>query len=1105
MIPGANVVVTNVETGTEFTAQTGANGTYLIPNLPAATYDVAASADGFKKRTIRNLRLNANTQSQQNFALELGAVTETVEVTAAQLQVQTTSGSVGQAVQIEQIQELPQINRNVFSLVNLVPGAFFKNGRVSIGGGRTQSALAQVDGVNNSRGGLGVQNIEMAPPIDSMQEFKVEVNAMGAEYGRSSSGVINAVTRSGTNRWTGSLYEFLRNDKLDAAGWNNDTKPKLRRNNFGFTIGGPIKKNKTFIFYNADFFRQRNGVVRTRNVGLPEWHTGDFSTATQKKGNSAVVVPVYDPDSRTDGSFTDPRGTSPFPNNIIPSSRLDPVAVQAAAFYPGPNRPANNPFNQAGNWQENTNNERNRDYHTMRLDHTFTQKWRSYIRYIFTDPDDSITGYSQGFGVADMNGLEVFNQRKNAALNNTYTFSPTFFVSTIIGFNRVHLRRKSGGCCDTNFADQFGIPELRDVAGETFPRFNVQGGRVPVSQIGAAGNANRVAAFTNFDFEANFTKIMGSHTLKFGGKYTAYQGNEVSRPQPSGVYRFTGNMTRSRTPGGKRDANTGINYADFMLGRVWNIDARVAPGIGKRIKYYSGYFQDDWKVTSRLTLNLGLRYEIESPITEVADRHNGFCQFCPNPAAGTNGIPENAIGRVLFPNRDGTGKYLWKWDKNNFAPRFGFAYRLKEDNSLVIRGGAGIFYGNPYDRNSIQPGRAGFDNIFRRRGGYNMLLSEGVPAGSLDNIPESELHGAFGVRGSRFETSTIQFFDQDREVPYTMNFNLTLQQSWKGINWEYGILGNLGRQTPFPNINLNHIDPKNLPLTAGLSEREKALRFRRWNAWSGNQNQIQIFAPNWGISNYWGLTFKSERRYQNGLGWTVAYTHVQWIDNLIFTGGGNSTFGDNDFPQNIYDIANERSGSTNRVPHRVVVAPIWDLPFGRNRALGSNWHPVLDAIAGGWQVSTIGTMQTGAPFGVLVQNGPADIRNDTAPGTVLRPHLTGAPIELSNRGDPAPNGIIGKVFLNEAAFENPAQFTLGNASRTLPGVYGAPIVSFDFMLAKNFRWGERYRAQFRWEMLNFMNTPQFNLPNQAFGDSNFGIVGGASGRRIMQLGMKVYF
>ena len=383
-----------------------------------------------------------------------------------------------------------------------------------------------------------------------------------------------------------------------------------------------------------------------------------------------------------------------------------------------------------------------------------------------------------------------------------------------------------------------------------------------------------------------------------------------------------------------------------------------------------------------LTINLGVRYETETPITEVGGRMNGFCQYCPKPRAGLDGIPDDAIGRVLFPNRDGTGKYLWNWDKNNIAPRFGFAYRLKEDDSMVLRGGFGIFYGNLYDRNSIQPGRAGFDNIFRVRGGYNQFLSDGVPVGVLDDIPESELNGGFGTRGTRFQTSTIQFWDQAWEMPYAQNFNLTLQTHWKDVLWEFGLIGNLARHQAINNININHI-PKEL-----LAETDIPERFRRpWNAWQGNQNQIQLFSPNWGISNYYALTFKSEKRFSNGLGWTIAYTHTQWIDNIRFIGGGD-TFGDNDNPQDIYNMRAERSSSVNRLPHRIVMAPIWDLPFGHGRKWGGSWHKVLNGIAGGWQVSSIGTLRSGGYFGMGVANG-GDLRGDNAAGIALRPNLTG--------------------------------------------------------------------------------------------------------------------
>ncbi len=1102
VIPGAQVTIMNAETGVTSTIESGVNGTFALP-VAAGLYNVTVESDGFKQATVNGLRVNVASHVAQTFALEIGALTEVVEVTAAQLQIQTTSGSVGATVQVEQIQELPLPNRDIFNLVNLVPGAFRSesNGNMSIGGGRTRSTGSYIDGINNTRGGLGVQNVEMSPPVDSMQEFKVEVNSMGAKYGRSSSGVVTAVTRSGSNNMHGSLYHFIRNDAFDAAGWQNDSKPKLRHNNGGGSIGLPIVKNKTFLFYNLDVFREAEGQIRTRSVGLPEWRNGDFSTATRNAGGKAKLVKIYDPQTRLSGPVNNGRDATQFPNNMIPSSRFDSVAVQALGFLPNPNRTPNNLNNNAGNWREQTSRNRDRNYHTFKLDHNFSDKYRTFVRMILTSPDKTITGYSQGYGVADQNGLDILNVRQNWGWSQTYTFSPTFFVTGLIGLNRVSVDRKSGDCCDTNYAQQFGIPGLEQ-GGEVFPRFNIQGGRVPVNQFGAVGNANRFAVFTNFDFEANFTKVKGDHTITFGAKYTAFQGNEVSRQRPSGSWRIQGNLTRFRPTGGGRNNNTGVNLADFLLGHIWNLDTRVAPGIGKRIKYYSGYVQDDWKVNPRLTLNLGFRYEIETPITEVGGRVNGFCQFCPHPLAGQNGIRENAIGKVLFRNRDGTGKYLWNTDKNNWAPRFGFALRLKEDDSLVLRGGFGVFFGNPYDRNTIQPGRAGFDNIFRIRGGAKFFLRDGVPAGALDDIPESELNGGFGSVGTRFPTSTIQFWDQARKMPYSQNFNLTLQTRWKGVLWDFGFLGALARQQSIAAINLNQIRPEDLP--AANAKGANIEDFRQWSAFSGSQDLIQLESPNWGVSNYYALTFKSEKRYQNGLGWTIAYTHTQWIDNIRFIGDAD-TFGDDDNPQNIFDFKSERAKSVNGLPHRIVMAPILDLPFGRGRKWGQNWGKVLNAVAGGWQLATVGTLRTGGYMGVTVDGGP-NLRGDAATNVTLRPNLTLQGFDASNQGQAA-EGIIGLNWLNAGTFENPDPFTLGNAARTLPGLRGPWRGGFDVMLAKNFRWGENWRAQFRWEAFDFTNTPAFQIPNTSFGSGNFGVVTSTlpNSRRIMQLGLRITF
>ncbi len=1105
VIPGAKVTIVNEQTGISTEVESGADGSFQAPNLVPGQYRIIVEAEGFKRSEIGDLRLNVGTTLTQTVTLEVGVITESIEVSGETIMVETTSGSVGTTIQVEQILELPLPNRNVFSLVNLTPGAFYRNGRISLGGGRTQSALAQLDGVQNSRGGLGVQNIEMSPPVDSMQEFKVEVNNMGAQYGRSSAGLVNAVTKSGTNEFHGSLYWFVRNDLFDARGWNADEKPKLRRNNFGGTFGGPIKKNKIFFFYNYDSVINRGSSVRTRNVGLPEFQQGDFSNATARVKGKLIVVPIYDPASGS-GTFLKPKNTQPFPGNIIPRDRWDPVAAKILAgnYIPAPNRPPDNADNNAGNWQEVVPNKTDRDYHTIRGDIELSQNTRMYLRYIFTNPDDSITGYSQGYGVADPNGLDIINRRYNAAANITHLFSPTFILNFTAGFGRVTIDRRSGDCCDTNYAELFGLPEVSRVGGEVFPRMNFGGGLVPVTQIGAAGNAHRFAVFNNFDYDLQFTKIKGSHTLKFGFKHSRYQGNELSRPQPSGVYNFNGRWTLGYNKKGKPIKNTGIRFADFILGRLNNVDARVAPMIGKRIRYYAGYFQDDWKVTRNLTLNIGVRYETETPITEVGGRMNGFSPYKPNPLAGQNGIPEDSVGIVTFPNRNGMGKYLWRWDKNNFGPRFGFAWRVFGTDTTVLRGGYGVFYGNPYDRNTIQVARAGFDNIYRARHPIPFTLSQGIPEGALDDIPESELTPTFGMRGTRFATSTIQFIGEDRVNPYTQNMNLTIQHQRGGWFFEIGALGNLGRQIAFPNININHIRTEDLPkLATGIDP----LKLRPWQQFTSSKPQIQIFAPNWGISNAWLGTARVERRYRDGFGLTIAYTYTSWIDNVIFTGGNNATFGDNQQIQNIYNLKGERSKSTNSIAHRIVIAPIWDLPFGHNRKWGDDWNGVLNAILGGWQVSFMGTIRSGAPFGLTVLNGARDILGDDAQGRNLRPDMVaGVPLYHPKKGKPRDDGSRGIYWFNPEAFTTPPDYTLGNSARTIPGLTGPGSISFDAMLAKNWRFQERYRLQFRWEMFNFTNTPQWGLPGQTLGqETSFGFVNGAGGRRIMQFGLKLYF
>jgi hypothetical protein len=333
VIPGAKVIVTNVATGFSLTVETQDDGVYLAPQLPPGDYKLEITATGFKELNVAGLKVDVGSTLTYDATIEVGQLTESVQVEAHTSLVDTNSGQVGTTIQTKQVLDMPLADRNVFRLVNLVPGAFYKGSDISLGGGRTRSAQILIDGVTSSRGGVAAQQVDLTPPVDSMQEFKVEVNAMGAENGRSSAGAVNGVTRSGSNQITGTFYEFLRNDAFDASGWGNDSKPPLRRNNFGANIGGPIRKNKTFYFYNFEGLRQKEGLSRTRNVGLPAWKTGDFSTATRDAAGQAVVVPIHDPETGT-GDFGNPRSTTPFPGNRIPASRLDPVAVKAVGFIP---------------------------------------------------------------------------------------------------------------------------------------------------------------------------------------------------------------------------------------------------------------------------------------------------------------------------------------------------------------------------------------------------------------------------------------------------------------------------------------------------------------------------------------------------------------------------------------------------------------------------------------------------------------------------------------------------------------------------------------------------------------------------------------------------
>ncbi|MBI3684206.1 MAG: TonB-dependent receptor [Acidobacteria bacterium] len=1087
-VPGVAITIVNTGTGQATQVASGQDGRYLAPQLLPATYNVSVEHASFKRFTVTNVKVNINQNVEQDLTLEVGAVSESISVSSRSALLETVAGSIGHVVDNKEILELPLNGRNVFDLVNLTPGSFRRGGEVSISGGRTGSAAAMLDGVANSRGGIAAQNIEMNPPVDIMQEFRVEANSFSAQYGRSNAGIVNATTRSGTNEFHGVLYEFLRNDVLDSRGWNADVKAPLGRNQFGGSLGGPIARNRSFFFYNFDGFVERRGVVRTRTVPLAEWRQGDLSGLQRQvnspAGPTAQPLAIYDP-------ATGQR--QPFAGNRIPSSQLDPVSRKVISYVPMPNRPPDNPITQGGNWQENSVNPVQRHHHTIRIDHTFNDRTRLFGRYILVSPDNNDTGGTRGFGDADTDAINIRNRRQNFALNVNHVFSPRTFATLRAGMNRVHILRAGAGL-GQNWPQQLGVS---GVAADVFPRFNMSSGLVPTTNFGTPGNHNRRAGITTTEWHADVNHLHGSHSIKFGGSYVRFNGNEQSRQFASGQFIFGTRFTSGVNASGAAISNTGMTFADFLLGRLNQVNTEFSQGNGRRSQYYAAYLEDAWKLTSDFTLTFGIRYELESPFYEVGNRMNNFDPYVPHPMAGTGDIPGGVYGVITFPGRNGYGRRLIDWDPNNVSPRIGFNWRAFGSTRTVLRGGFGIFYGNPYDRNVFQIAGLGFDATATYRDPVPFTMREGVPAGALVAPSEADLTPIFGTRGTKFAVSQVQFLDPRRKTQYNENFNLTVQHQWREFFFELGYLGNLGRKVTFPNINLNHIPTNLLPRT------EIPVRLRRpYPQYDSDRPQMQIISPNWGLSNYHAFNFKSEKRFSNGVGWIFAYTWSKWIDNLTFTGGDDSTFGDDDQIQNIYDLRHERSMSTNHIPHRAVLSPILELPFGKGKKWLNRGGPV-DWMLGGWQLSGIVTVQTGSPFGITVTNGPRDILGDDADGKNLRADVAGdINLPAGVKGSPAV-GQRGIQWFNPAAFAPPSRYTHGNSARTI--MLGPGLVNFDTAVTKNWRFRERYRLQFRWEAFNTFNTPSFGPPGSGLGGGGFGIAGAGASDREMQFAMKLYF
>jgi hypothetical protein len=1123
VIAGATVTIMEQNTGLKFTTQTEVDGEYLVSELLAGVYSVSAEAKGFKRLTVTGLQLDAARTLTQDLTLEVGATTQSVTVTGKASLVETSTNAVSATVDQQHLLELPIPDRNTYYFVNLVPTVVWNTtGQESGPGSNAYDIATTIDGIANGSDNseqAQADGVEIQTPPDWLQEFQVSTNNTSAQYGNDASGNFNAVTKGGTNQFHGDVYEFVRNQLFDAAGWGaaHGVKPELRQNVPGGTIGGPIRKDKTFFFFGYQWLslNQSPSAVSAGNVGLPAWRTGDFSTATASQKingvTSVAVVPIYDPAT---GETTQISCNGVL--NVICPARLNSVAQAVLKFIPQPNYGPLTPANNGGNFYVTPVATDRRPDYIGRVDEALGQNTKMYVRYIFNKVN--VFSWSTGtsspnYGPASTAQHNIYTDQ-NIALNLTHVFSPTFFMDGTIGVARQYrIVAAIGYPSSTNWPVTLGLGQQPV---NSFPTFDIGGGLIPVDNFG--GNLYRWQALTYSNYPLNFTKVKGTHTIKFGISVVKFSFGSASLGA-AGTYLFNGTYTECATgscPAGYAPSNTGIYMADMELGYFSSLQDAITPSIGMHQGIYAGYIQDDWRVTHNLTLNVGLRYETITPPHGTNNRFQSFNPYLPNPLAGTGSgstaINAGQLGITTFENLNGQGKYLWNWDTKDLVPRVGFAYRVGGKSDFVIRGGFGIYLtdSTPYGVSAGLGWGGSYNPSFSPASPSPVLGPNAVPAGALNTPPLSALTSTFGDVGTAYPQGSINFGYPNRATPYAMQFNFTVQRQWKGMFFEVGYVGNLERHASGSNYNVNLIPP-NLLSAASLAAPRL---LRPFTQFSGTNASVTSYEDNQATVDYHAMTLKAERRWSSGFSYIAAFTWSKWIDDVNINGANFS---------DIYNRKGEQSLSGYDVPWRLVFSPIAELPFGA----GKHWlnqGGVVNQLVGGWEMSALGTYQSGYPQSFSVSGGTADL-GDTSYNALRPDVLAGCNPKSSSAWQPAPNGTLGFQYVNTACFIGPSNaagsifpyYTFGNSSRYLGNLFGPGTAQFNFMLSKNFYYKERYRLQIRMEAYDLFNTTSFGNPATTLNGSNFGLVTGINNfanaaniagtpiRRMIDLGAKLYF
>ncbi len=1051
VVPHAVVIVTNVQTGISVRTEATDGGTYVVPSLRPGDYSIAVESKGFQKTVRTGVNLQVAQVARIDVTLQTGALTEAVEVVAATPLLDTLTSSRGSVIDQRKIVDLPLNGRDYNQLALLSPGVLpgtprlasvnFK-GVLNVNGNRTFNNVFLLDGVDNisysnSFRGENVQLVQ--PSIEALQEFKIQTNAYSAEFGRSSGAVVNATIKSGTNTIRGSVYEFLRNDHLDANNFFSNAlgapKPKRERNQFGGAAGGPLVKNRTFWFGDYEGLRDLEGVPRVRQVPTAAEKAGLFSAA------------VFDPFAA---------GRPEFSRNaqgqwVIPRERWDPVGAAIVALIPDPNVPNSTIFASTPVTDTRT------DQFDVRLDHQISPSMTLFGRYSFVDtltfrpaPLEGLAegSFNDAFGANDM-------RSQGLAIGLTWTVSPTLVGDIRFGYSQgdYYTTPPNYGVDGPAQIGLKNVPSDPSIMGGV-PKVNMQG----FDAVGRHTSTPQFQTPRSWNPRATFSLNRGAHFIKFGGEFLHVQTriNDL-------------NATIGRMNFENRFTNRAVG--DLLLGLPSQLalTSYTVMDQGQDMQFY--FVQDDYRLSPKLTANVGLRYEYATPPRE---RDNQFANF--DPATGT---------MIFASDGDVFDRALIHPDRNNFAPRIGFAYNPAA--RWVVRGGYGVFY-----THTVRQGREGLlgfnppylvDNLLQTGVTGAAAIASAAPFRLVNGYPSGLLDPT-----TLSPTISRRAQDANQRTPYIQQYNIGVQyELMSDVVLDVAYVGNKGTKlNGFRNLNQRAVITNPDGSQAAGARPYPAFGDIQWM-----ENRVS--------SVYKSLQMRLEKRFTNGLTGNVSYTLGEALSGApdhISTSGGGAGVDTGVFrePQDGNNLRAEYGPTEFDIRHRFVASYIWELPFGRGRHWGNGWNRAMDLAFGGWQLTGIHVLQSGLALtatlsGANVVNLGGERR--------ARPNLVGEP-EL-----PESQRTLARWFNTDAfaAFTVPQAF--GNAGVGI--MRGPGVANFDFTLAKTFQVADRRSFQFRTEIFNAFNHPNFGPPNIARDSSGFGQILSAAPARIIQFGVKFYF